>query len=603
MGVVVTPGEALVAGGASLADQFVQVAVDLRPGDCQLTVQSQGDGVPISVGGAYASEWFYLEWVPLPNSDPLAQYAHTVARQMGATFSRSVPVGWSSWYIYFDKVAEVDVRDNLAAAALHADELPIELIQLDQGFEPIWGDWTEHNERFPHSLAALARRIRGSGLTPGLWLAPLTVHPHSELAREHPEWLLRDEGGAPVSAGLFTNPSFTNRFFAQALDPTHPGVEEYLRELITAAVREWGYPYLKLDFLYAGALPGKHHYPRVTRAQAYRRALRIVREAAGEEVFLVGCGAPLGPSIGLVDAMRIGPDTAPHWQPRLAGLSWPFRKDPMMPALRNSLRNVATRAWMHDRWWVNDPDNLMVRSGRTSLTEDEVLAQATLVGLSGGLLVLSDDLGDLSPEARRVAASLLPPLLGGGMDVLDLFRQEMPAEVVTPVPRAWATWQLVGLFNWESKEAELPLPVRLPDFDPGVDYHVVDFWNRRYLPLQRGEALPTFAVSPHGAVLLGLRRVHAPPQLVTTTFHISQGGEVTDWEVGEGEVTLRLELGRIADGEVWLTLPGAPIAATLEGEPLPAGALRAVAPGVWAVAFRLFDQGWLRVRYGEGGEG
>jgi alpha-galactosidase len=65
---------------------------------------------------------------------------------------RPAPTGWSSWYIFWAKVAESDVIDNLATAALLADELPLQVIQLDQGFERTWGDWTERNERFPHSL-------------------------------------------------------------------------------------------------------------------------------------------------------------------------------------------------------------------------------------------------------------------------------------------------------------------------------------------------------------------------------------------------------------------------------------------------------------------
>ena len=607
VGALVTSREALVAGAASLADQFVQVWADLRPNRLELLLQSQGDDVPLAAGETATSEWFYLEWVSFPDMtdprpasassaawrDPLAQYAYAVARQMGVTRPRPAPVGWSSWYIFWDKVAESDVMGNLATAALLAEELPLQVLQLDQGFEPIWGDWTERNERFPHSLEWLAQRVRGSGFTPGLWLAPLTVHPRSRLATEHPDWLLRDRRERPVSAGLLAH-----RFIARALDPTHPGVEEHLRRLIETAVQEWGYSYLKLDFLYAGALPGRRHDPYMTRAQAYRHALHVIREAAGEETYLVGCGAPLGPAIGLVDAMRIGPDTAPDWEPEIFGVKWPFRKNPELPSLRNSLHNVMSRAWMQGRWWSNDPDNLMVRDTQTSLTRAEVLAQATLLALSGGLLVLSDDLSKLSPERRAVAAALLPPLVEG-TDVLDLFRRKWPTEMMAPVARPWGNWQLVGLFNWGDEPVERELPRRLPDFDVRQDYHIVDFWNRRYLRLESGAPLPKFTLPPHGGVLLSLRPVQRGPQLVATTYHISQGGEVTAWEAQAHSVTLTLQLGRVATGEVWLALPAAPREATLDGEPLSQEAIRAVARGVWAFKIRLSGVGTLRVRYGK----
>ncbi|MBN1877661.1 MAG: alpha-galactosidase, partial [Anaerolineae bacterium] len=314
VGVVVTPREALVLGGASLADQFVQVYADLRgswrPRDHQdVMLQSQCDDVPLPSGEVRSSEWFYLEWVASPHTDPLAQYAHAVARQMQVTSLKPAPSGWCSWYIFGSQVSEADVMKNLATGALVADEFPLGVIQLDEGYQSIWGDWTTRNVRFPHDLKWLADRIKGSGFTPGLWLGPLTAHPKSRLVTEHPEWLLRSSGGRPVSPGLISG------VIMRALDPTHPGVENYLRELIALVVQRWGYRYLKLDFMYAGALPGKRYNPRLTRAQAMRQAFSVIREAAGEATYLLGCGAPLGPAIGLVDAMRIGPDTAPAWNP------------------------------------------------------------------------------------------------------------------------------------------------------------------------------------------------------------------------------------------------------------------------------------------------
>ncbi|MEA3309602.1 MAG: glycoside hydrolase family 36 protein [Chloroflexota bacterium] len=605
VGVVVTPREALVAGAVSLAEQFVQLYADLRPGNLALLLQAQLDDVPLGVGESRQSEWFYLEWVPFPAAsesstciapawvDPLAQYAYAVARQMHVPPPRLAPTGWSSRYIFGEQVAETDLMANLASAALLADEIPLQVIQLDQGFEPIWGDWTERNARFPHPLAWLADRIQGSGFRPGLWLGPLTVHPKSQLAQEHPAWLLRDKRGRPVSAGWIAG-----RFRAQALDPTHPEVEQYLHDLISTAVEEWGYDYLKLDFLYAGALPGERHNPHLTRAQAYRHALRIMREAAGENTYLVGCGAPLGASVGLVDAMRIGPDTAPYWAPRVPLLRNLFQSDASLPSLRNNLRNVATRAWMHNRWWQNDPDNLMVRADQTALTQAEIISQLTLQGLTGGSFVLSDDLPALSPERQELAAALLPALVEG-MDPLDLFSREMPVEVVAPLVQPWENWQLVGLFNWSAESLERPLPCTLPNFDLAEDYHIVDFWQHRYLRLKHGDPLPRYSLAPHGAVLLGVRPVKTAPQLVATTFHISQGGELTEWAVEGTTVTLALRLGRRAAGEVWLSLPAAPCRVALNAEPLGAEAVRAVARGIWAIQFRVEGEAALKIYYGD----
>lgn len=590
VGAIVTPREALVLGGASLGDQFVQVYADVRPGHYEVMLQSQADDIPVETGGACNSEWFYVEWVPMPNTDPLAQYAHAVARQMEVPARKPAPTGWCSWYIYWNKVDEADMMENIASAALLADEVPLKLIQLDEGYQNIWGDWTERNERFPHTLKWLADRIRGSGFTPGLWLGPLTAHPQSRLATSHPDWLLRDARERPVSPGLISG------FMARALDPTHPGVEEHLRSLIHTAVHEWGFPYLKLDFMYAGALEGRRYNSHLTRAQALRHALSIIREAAGNETYLVGCGLPLGPAVGMVDAMRIGADTAPQWGPSYGKIGQFLKRNPALPSLRNSLKNVATRAWTHNRWWTNDPDTLLVRNTQTALTADEVRAQVTLAGLSGGLTLLSDDLEALPQERRELVAALLPPLTEG-MDVLDLFESAMPETVVAPVAHPWDRWRLVGLFNWSDAPVERTLPDSLT-LNRQQAYHIVDFWERRYVRLEGGSFAPVLHLAPHGVALLGIRAVREAPQLVATTFHISQGAEISAWETSMDAVSLTVTLGRSAHGEVWLSLPARPIRVLVNDEALPESNVRRVAPGIWAIICHVNRAATLHVAWG-----
>ncbi|HOT90632.1 MAG TPA: alpha-galactosidase [Anaerolineae bacterium] len=592
VGAVITPREALVAGAASLADQFVQVYANIRPAHNALTVQSQADDVPLEVGEGLTSEWFYLEWVPLPTSDPFAQYAYAVIRQMQLPTPRPAPTGWCSWYMYGNRVDEEDIIHNMAAAALLADEMPLQVIQLDEGYQAQWGDWTSRNARFPHAFTWLTERIRGSGFTPGLWLGPLTVHPRSRLATEHPDWLLRTRQGRPVSPGLISG------FMAQALDPTHPEVQAHIHDLVAQAVHEWGFPYLKLDFMYAGALPGKRYNARITRNQALRQIFRVIREAAGDDAYLVGCGAPLQSALGLVDAMRIGPDTAPAWDPLYGNVGRFMKHNPSLPGLRNSLRNVATRAWIHSRWWTNDPDTLMVRHTQTQLTGDEVLAQVTLIGLSGGLLLLSDDLESLPPERRALFSALLPPLLEG-MDVLDLFQKEMPEEVSVPIARPWGHWRLVGLFNWTQKPIERTLPAEL-SLDKRKPYHLFDFWERRYLRIEPGALPPVFHLPPHGAALLGIRPVISGVHLVATTFHISQGAEITEWHAETNTLTLTLDIKRLARGEVWLALPARPKTVLLNDKPLSVDAVRAVASGVWAVTCYINHSGTLQIGWGAG---
>ncbi len=91
--------------------------------------------------------------------------------------------------------------------------------------------------------------------------------------------------------------------------------------------------------------------------------MELIREAAGPDTYLLGCGAPLGPSLGIVDGMRIGTDTAPDWEPKYMGIELLFPNDPDIPSAKNALQNTISRSAMHNRWWHNDPDCLLLRPG------------------------------------------------------------------------------------------------------------------------------------------------------------------------------------------------------------------------------------------------
>ena len=109
-----------------------------------------------------------------------------------------------------------------------------------------------------------------------------------------------------------------------------------------------GVDYFKLDFLYGGAVPGRAARGRGPAWRPTASGLALVREAVGPDVYLVGCGAPLLPSVGLVDAMRVSPDTFHEGgEDGSAGL--------------RGLMPLAARAWQQGRFWVNDPDCLVAR--------------------------------------------------------------------------------------------------------------------------------------------------------------------------------------------------------------------------------------------------
>ncbi len=169
--------------------------------------------------------------------------------------------------------------------------------------------------------------------------------------------------------------------------------------------------------------------------------------------FLLGCGCPLGPAIGLVDAMRIGPDTGPNWDRQFRGIRLLFSKEQSIPAGINSVQGALGRAALHRRWWLNDPDCLLLRPD-TALSLAEVRTLATVNALTGGLLLVSDDLPALPADRRRLLGTLLPPI-GQTPHVLDWFENAPPALLQLDLQGPAGRWHLLAVCNWAEKTRDL----------------------------------------------------------------------------------------------------------------------------------------------------
>ncbi|HEX6491565.1 MAG TPA: glycoside hydrolase family 36 protein [Gaiellaceae bacterium] len=284
---------------------------------------------------------------------------------------RSIPTGWCSWYCYWQDVREDDVLANLAA--IERLELPIDVVQIDDGYQATVGDWLERSPSFG-PLARLAESIRAAGRIPGIWVTPFLVGARSKLVAEHPSWVVPG-----ADAGFNWNQHL------HVLDVSNAEAAEHLLHVFRI-LAGYGFAYFKLDFLYAGAIPG---------IDAYREGMRIVREATGEDAILLGCGAPLLPSIGLVDAMRIGPDIGPN-----------------TAQVQAAIDAGRSRAWMNGRLWTNDPDCLIVRQ-----EVEERDRWADHVQACRGLVCSSDPLGELDEHGLALTRRLLEdasdsPLVG-----------------------------------------------------------------------------------------------------------------------------------------------------------------------------------------------
>ncbi|HKF30598.1 MAG TPA: glycoside hydrolase family 36 protein [Candidatus Binataceae bacterium] len=382
-------GERLLAGFLEGATSLTTLTV--RSPDA-IAARALLDRIELAPGARRAIAPLYLERSREPAAVLAARWAAKLGEAMGARTRAPFRRGWCSWYHYFHAISEEALRDNLQALAALRSSFPIEVVQLDDGFQSALGDWDETNQKFPSGLATIGAEIRAAGFEAGIWTAPFLAARDSHLMRDHPDWFIEDEDGAPLPAGY--NPNWTRHDdkFAYALDPSHPALRDHLERLFRKLVHRFGYSYLKLDFLYAAAAEGLRHGRNWTRAETLRHGLAAIRAGAGEDAFILGCGCPLGAAVGMVDGMRIGPDVSPYWGSGGAG----------DPSTVHALDAIIARSFMHRRLWLNDPDCLMLRAKETQLSADERLALASVIAGSGGMLLISDEMSLLGEDEGRL---------------------------------------------------------------------------------------------------------------------------------------------------------------------------------------------------------
>jgi hypothetical protein len=309
--------------------------------------------------------------------------------------------GWCSWYNLYSAISEENILEHLqsAARAARREQFSMRVFQIDDGFTPEMGDWLEVKPQFPRGMKTLLDDIRAAGFVPGLWIAPWMVGNRSRLFRDHPDWVVQDrETGGPLVQSAFYGEFRWHKRSEEyyILDITHPQAFAYLSSVFRTWRQEWGCEYFKTDFMFFGSEHGPQravwHTPGMTRVEIWRQMAEMIRAEIGDATWL-GCGCPLWAPVGLVDGMRIGRDVGVRWQGDFSAIG--------------RLRDTATRNFANGVLWQSDPDVVLLRERFHQLTEAEVRSLALYAGLTGGVLMTSDDLQALSEERLRLWKFLL----------------------------------------------------------------------------------------------------------------------------------------------------------------------------------------------------
>ena len=193
----------------------------------------------------------------------------------------------------------------------------------------------------------------------------------------------------------------------------------------------------------------------------------------------------------------------------------------------------------------------------------------------------------------------LPPS-GLAARPVDLFQNENPRHQVLHVEKPWGDWWVVSLMNWRDKTAKTEVSLRELGLPEG-EYHAYNFWQQRYVGV-RSDKLAFRRHQPHESIVLCLKPISDQPDLLSSTFHITQGAAeiqgVRRIVHGPSGQTLRVQMEKAGTqrGQLVFTVP-APWRVTearVEGRRWP---FRALASGLAAVRFRLKDRALVEMDF------
>ena len=201
-----------------------------------------GGEVTLTKDESYETPWIFGSYGDGLNE--VAARFHSYLRDLHpALFAKPRPVILNTWEaVYFDHDF-----DTLKALADKAAESGVERFVVDDGWfgsrrddTKGLGDWETSPEVWPdgpRSLKALADYVHAKGMEFGLWFEPEMVNPDSDMARNHPDWILAPAPGRLPMQGRSQ----------QVVDLTNTDAYDYVFGAMDKLVGELGIDYIKWD--------------------------------------------------------------------------------------------------------------------------------------------------------------------------------------------------------------------------------------------------------------------------------------------------------------------------------------------------------------------
>ncbi len=487
-------------------------------------------------------------------------------------WSRPV-AGWCSWMAHGQRVTE---EDMVRAATFFSKRLRAygyDVVQMDDGFqrvpqmedeapttsEPIADLWTKPNAKFPSGLDGLAKRIRETGMTPGIWVGLYT--PLGMKA----DGYVKGEDGKPYR-GPWVN------FAANALVPE--ALEEaYLQTF--RRLKKQGWNYFKVDTLRHLLYDSYRQNPAYWRERgenperAFRTLLTSIKKVAGRNTYTMACWGALPDLAGVADGCRIGEDVSPDWS-----------------SIEKVGKYLSRFNYLNGVVWRNDPDYMCFRA-----TVERCRSWASIVALTGSQTMVSDPMEAYDEARLDILRRVGPPVVAKPRTLTQLERKDYWS---LQGAKGGEEWTVVARVAWKDLPAER---VNLGDLglEPHQDYLAFDFWNERFLGVVRGFA--RFQPLAQGDCrVVSFRKRLNRPQVLGDNRHIGQGVvELRNLSWKGNVLSGRMALGpgrsyslyiHVPDGYEATEIAPASAKAERQGGVLKLTFPESERPAEWRVAFR-----------------
>jgi len=147
----------LLAGFLAQEQHFgsLETCFSLSP---SLKMWANGDHTLLEPCGSMKTDWAVLSFIALDAPEPLHNYMQAVADLHQIDATSPIPAGWCSWYYFYQNITQENIEANLQTIEEWQHKLPLDLFQIDDGFETYPGDWFDFVPEFPDGLSPIVEK-------------------------------------------------------------------------------------------------------------------------------------------------------------------------------------------------------------------------------------------------------------------------------------------------------------------------------------------------------------------------------------------------------------------------------------------------------------